>query len=53
MQIDPGKAAAQRSHRGKTYCSCSTGCAEKSDQSPSRYVDTGAAAKGGAADAKR
>lgn len=47
MQVDPGKAAAQRSHQGKTYYFCSTGCAAKFDQSPGRYVAAGAQPKGG------
>ena len=39
MTVAPAKAAARREHGGREILFCATGCAEKFDRQPERYVD--------------
>jgi YHS domain-containing protein len=38
MNVDPGTAAAVRSHEGRNYFFCATGCAQAFDADPERYL---------------
>jgi len=38
MTVDPATAAAVRSHAGRNYFFCATGCAESFDADPERYL---------------
>ena len=38
MTVDPAKAAATATHKGKTYHFCSRGCSEKFNADPDKYV---------------
>ncbi len=38
MKVDPKKAAATRTHEGKTFSFCSPGCAQRIDADPHRYA---------------
>lgn len=38
MQVDPGNAAAQMEHQGKTYYFCSEDCHRKFMQNPEQYT---------------
>jgi P-type Cu+ transporter len=40
MTIDPGKAAAQLDHDGRTYYFCSQGCAARFKQNPAKFLAT-------------
>jgi Cu+-exporting ATPase len=38
MEIEPAKAAAQSTHRGRTYYFCAVGCKQAFDREPEKYV---------------
>lgn len=38
MAVDPRKAVGKFEYKGKTYCFCSTGCAERFRQEPARFL---------------
>lgn len=38
MNVDPATAPAVRSHQGRNYFFCATGCAEAFDVDPDRYL---------------
>ena len=38
MEITPDKAAASSQFNGKTYYFCSTGCKQKFDRAPEKYM---------------
>jgi Cu+-exporting ATPase len=46
MDVDLAKARAQTEHRGKTYYFCCTGCAQKFQADPQRYLAPAAAGAG-------
>ncbi len=39
MNVDESKAAAASVHEGKTYYFCSTGCKERFEKEPEKYVE--------------
>lgn len=41
MEVNEDKAAATADFKGKTYYFCSTGCKEKFEESPDKYVEKG------------
>jgi len=38
MSVDPARAAAMREHEGKKYLFCSTGCGERFEKEPGRFL---------------
>ena len=38
MQVDPEKARARADHAGRTYYFCCTGCAQKFQAAPGKYL---------------
>ena len=38
MEVDPQQAAGTSEYQGRTYYFCSSGCKQRFDQDPQRYV---------------
>jgi YHS domain-containing protein len=53
MEVNPASAAAQSEFEGQSFYFCSTGCKQKFDQSPQRYLDDTDRAQGRADRASR
>ncbi|MFQ6112799.1 MAG: YHS domain-containing protein [bacterium] len=39
MQVDPKKAAASSTYKGKTYYFCAKGCQEVFDKEPEKFLN--------------
>ena len=43
MRVEPAKAAAQSTYKGRTSYFCAVGCKQKFDREPEKYLGSGRA----------